>query len=114
MHQRLRGLSLLSRFAADDRIVELLATEAELADAGVVGAADVAWLGGMISCFLVRLGSDLGWWLIGLLVYWIVVTSDLVICLRRVGCHDIVLERFSVEVGIGQFSTAGRARRIFF
>jgi hypothetical protein len=27
------------------------------------------------------------------------VTSDLVICLRRVGCHDIVLERFSVEVG---------------
>jgi hypothetical protein len=44
MHHSLKGLDRLSRFAADGRIVKNLALAAELADAGVVGAADVAGL----------------------------------------------------------------------
>jgi hypothetical protein len=35
-----------------------------------------------------------------------------VVILEWVGCHGIVLERFSVEVKIDQFSTAGGARHL--
>jgi hypothetical protein len=49
MHQRLSGLRRLSRFAVEGRIVENLAAAAELADAWVVGAADMAGLFGMWS-----------------------------------------------------------------
>jgi hypothetical protein len=44
MHHSLKGLGRLSRFAADGRIVKNLALAAELADAWVVVAADVAGL----------------------------------------------------------------------
>jgi hypothetical protein len=35
-----------------------------------------------------------------------------VVCLQRVACHYAVFERFSVEVKIYQFSTAGKTRHL--
>jgi hypothetical protein len=66
MHQRLSGLRRLSRFAADGRIVENLAAAAERADAGVVGAADVAGLfGRWLAGFLVWLELVFVWCFVG-------------------------------------------------
>jgi hypothetical protein len=59
MHQRLGGLRRLSRFAADGRIMKNLAAAAELADAGVVGAADMA---GLFGIWLANFWFGLSWY----------------------------------------------------
>jgi hypothetical protein len=115
MHQRLGGLRRLSRFAADGRIMKNLAAAAELADAGVVGAADMA---GLFGIWLANFWFDWsGYSFSGSLgISWgdIVGLVGMTLWFAWDGSVAMmsVFKRFSVEVKIDQFSTAGRARHV--
>jgi hypothetical protein len=115
MHQRLSGLRLLSRFAVEGRIVENLAAAAELADTWVVVATDMA---GLFGRWLAGFWFDWSWYSfsVSLWISWGevvgVVGMTLWFAWDGLGAMMFVFERFSVEVGIGQFSIAGRARHV--